>query len=209
MEQNSLLLDFVLSFRKWLALPRSLNRTRPQPPMPAVRPSTAPALWGCRLTRTRESADCVDRAVWGDDVSRCSVDCLGHDRSPGHDRQFRTDLGFCVEPPRGIEPRTYALREPLPVRTMASTWPYGYTATRSMEPQAPVNDWISLHKWLHERRLRRDRDRLDGDPVGRRWYPPIMAETQQQRIPLAEAWRLATWQEPPELTAQEIADICD
>jgi hypothetical protein len=34
-----------------------------------------------------------------------------------------------------------------------------------------------------------------------------MAETQQERVPLADAWRLATGQEPPELTEQEIADI--
>jgi hypothetical protein len=34
-----------------------------------------------------------------------------------------------------------------------------------------------------------------------------MAETQQQRVPLAEAWRMATGKEPPELTEQEIAEI--
>jgi hypothetical protein len=34
-----------------------------------------------------------------------------------------------------------------------------------------------------------------------------MPSTEQQRVPLAEAWRLATGQEPPELTAQEIAEI--
>jgi hypothetical protein len=34
-----------------------------------------------------------------------------------------------------------------------------------------------------------------------------MPSTDQQRVPVAEAWRIATGQEPPELTEQEIAEI--
>jgi hypothetical protein len=34
-----------------------------------------------------------------------------------------------------------------------------------------------------------------------------MASTETKRVPLAEAWRIATGEEPPELSEQEITEI--
>ena len=35
---------------------------------------------------------------------------LEHEESPGALRDYGADLGFCLEPPGGIEPTTYPLR---------------------------------------------------------------------------------------------------
>ena len=47
-------------------------------------------------------------------------------------RQLHTE----AEPPRGFEPRTYALREPLPVLTLALTRNFGCMVDISRRPQA-------------------------------------------------------------------------